>query len=114
MLAQSPRLPHGRPEPLHQHLARGIPRRDLRREHRCPAHAKEHGEAEDGAEAQPAAKRRSRRANVRRDGDARRLAHRWLRTSTMRGSRYGESRSMARLISTKRVASMATMACTRG
>src|SRR5262249_24548843 len=88
MLAQSPRLPHGRPEPLHQHLARGVPRRDLRREHGRPAHAEKDGEAEDGAEAQSAAERRGRGADGRRHGDARRLAHRWLRASTMRGSRY--------------------------
>jgi len=52
MLAQASRFPHGRPETLEEHLARGIPRRDLRGEDGRSADAQENGEAEHGAKAQ--------------------------------------------------------------
>ena len=87
MLAQTPRLPHGGPEPLDQHLPGRIPRRDLRRQERRPAHDEEHREPEDGAEAQAAA-RRGAGAETATARPARGLVHRALRTKTMRGSRY--------------------------
>src|SRR5229473_3181661 len=51
VLAQPSLLPHRRPQALHQHLPRGIPRRELRREHRRPADHEQHAEAEHRAEA---------------------------------------------------------------
>src|SRR5436853_283437 len=85
--SQPPRLPGGRPQTLHEHLARGIPRGDLGGEDSRPAHDEKHGEPEDSAEARATAGEPRRGLEGRHCRGARRLAHRARRTKTMRGSR---------------------------
>src|SRR5438128_1560719 len=88
MLSQPARLPGGRPQTLHEHLARGIPRGDLGGEDSRPAHDEKHGEPEDSAEARATAGEPPRGLEGRHCRGARRLAHRARRMKTMRGSRY--------------------------